>query len=473
MVIGIQGKAIDRKGQEVKAQLGRYPSYRESDLPWIGAIPAHWRVVRIKWLLREIDNRSTSGEEELLSMRQHQGLVCHASVSDKTLDPSDLIGFKRTRPRQVVMNRMRASIGMFAIAPVDGLVSPDYAVFEPISFDLPEYLLLLFKTPTMGTKFRIESKGLGDGTAGFLRLYSERFGAIAVALPPVEEQRQILAFIQAIEKRFARLIRNKRRLIALLTEQKQAIIQQAVTRGLDPDALMKPSGLDWLGDITAQWSVPRIKHLAALRSGESITAEQIDEVGDFPVYGGNGLRGYTRAFTHSGDFVLIGRQGALCGNINFAHGKFWASEHAVVAHPLVDYNLQWFGEVLRTMNLNQYSISAAQPGLAVERIRNLRLPVPPLEEQHAIVRAIGRDTASIDRTISSAQREINLVREYRNRLIADVVTGQLDVREAAGALPETEPDDSIDALSEAHIFGADFNPAADGGSLNDDEDVAD
>ena len=91
-------------------------------------------------------------------------------------------------------------------------------------------------------------------------------------------------------------------------------------------------------------------------------------MGDFPVYGGNGLRGYTTSFTHEGHYVLIGRQGALCGNINYAKGKFWASEHAVVASMIGKIDTYWLGELLRDMNLNQYSNAAAQPGLAVDRI---------------------------------------------------------------------------------------------------------
>lgn len=159
-------------------------------------------------------------------------------------------------------------------------------------------------------------------------------------------------------------------------------------------------------------------------------------MGDYPVYGGNGLRGYANHYTHDGYFVLIGRQGALCGNINYAHGKFWASEHAVVATPLTDLNTLWFGELLRVMNLNQYSISAAQPGLAVERIQNLRLPFLSLSEQDLIAKWIATETSDIDTALSKAQNQIDLLREYRTRLIADVVTGKLDVRAAAAGLPE-------------------------------------
>ncbi|MBL7066067.1 MAG: restriction endonuclease subunit S, partial [Anaerolineae bacterium] len=137
------------------------------------------------------------------------------------------------------------------------------------------------------------------------------------------------------------------------------------------------------------------------------------------------------AFTHEGDFVLIGRQGALCGNINYAHGKFWASEHAVVAHPLRRYSVFWFGELLRTMNLNQYSISAAQPGLAVDKIQNLRIPLPSFSEQRAIAAYLDRETAKIDAAVAEIETSITRLEEYRTALISAAVTGKIDVRTVA------------------------------------------
>jgi len=136
------------------------------------------------------------------------------------------------------------------------------------------------------------------------------------------------------------------------------------------------SGIEWIGDFPKHWKIHRIKDIVNLKSGDNIVSEQITVDDEFPVYGGNGLRGYYTSYTHEGDFVLIGRQGALCGNINYAHGKFWASEHAVVATPIKFTEIIWLGELLRIMNLNQYSNSAAQPGLSVEKIKNLYLSIP-------------------------------------------------------------------------------------------------
>ncbi|WP_237888519.1 restriction endonuclease subunit S [Dissulfurimicrobium hydrothermale] len=165
-----------------------------------------------------------------------------------------------------------------------------------------------------------------------------------------------------------------------------------------------------------------------MKAGENITNQSIEPSGDFPVYGGNGIRGYTSGFTHQGEFILIGRQGALCGNVHLVQGRFWASEHAVVVSPYGGHDLQWFAGLLQAMNLNQYSMAAAQPGLSVERVLNLWAPVPPAEEQRRIAEYAMFATSRIRSAIAAARREIELLREYRERLIADVVTGKVDAR---------------------------------------------
>jgi type I restriction enzyme S subunit len=169
-----------------------------------------------------------------------------------------------------------------------------------------------------------------------------------------------------------------------------------------------------------------LRWVARLQSGESITAERILPEGEYPVFGGGGLRGYTDAFTHDGEFPLIGRQGALCGNINIGCGRFWASEHSVVVSPTDGVNTRWLAETLRTMNLNQYSVSAAQPGLSVDVIRRLSVPVPPIEEQQAIASFLDRETAKIDALVDEQERLIALLKEKRQAVISHAVTNGLN-----------------------------------------------
>lgn len=188
----------------------------------------------------------------------------------------------------------------------------------------------------------------------------------------------------------------------------------------------KDSGVEWLGDVPEHWIIKRVKDLALLQSGTSIVSEQIEVEDSYPVYGGNGLRGYYSRYTNNGDHILIGRQGALCGNINYAQGKFWASEHAVVAYLNNRVVMKWYGEMLKVMNLNQYSLSAAQPGLAMDRIKRLLLPVPPFHEQKNIAHYLDTKTTQIDRKIDLLTQKGTKYGKLKQSLINETVTRGLD-----------------------------------------------
>jgi type I restriction enzyme, S subunit len=197
-------------------------------------------------------------------------------------------------------------------------------------------------------------------------------------------------------------------------------------RRFKPYPAYKDSGVEWLGEIPAHWEVKALKRLASLRAGAAITAETIEETGEFPVFGGNGIRGFTSSYTHEGDFPLIGRQGALCGCVNFASGRFWASEHAVVAVPQAEVHPYWLSYLLRAMSLNSYSESAAQPGLAVDTISALHVPAPGCYEERTIAAFLDRETARMDALVGKKERLIELLQEKRTALITRAVTKGLD-----------------------------------------------
>ena len=436
------------------AGLRSYPENKATAQAWLGAVPRHWSVVPNRALFSEVKDRNHP-DEEMLSVTITRGIVRQkallAASSKKDSSNLDKSAYKLVQPRDIAYNKMRAWQGAIGASALRGIISPAYVVMRLREDDnLPSYFHYLYRTPQFAKEAERWSYGI---TSDMWSLRPEHFKMIYTPEPPPAEQAAIVRFLDWANGRLERAIRAKRKVIALLNEQKQAIIHRAVTRGLDPSVPLKPSGIPWLGDIPQHWEVRRLKHLAWFQSGNGITSLQIEATGPYPVYGGNGLRGYTTRHTHDGHYALIGRQGALCGNINYAQGQFFASEHAVVATLHEGMSVLWFGELLRVMNLNQYSQSAAQPGLAVERIKNLYAPVPPVREQQTIVGSFERSTAPLITTISRLEREIELLREYRTRLVADVVTGKLDVREAAAKLPEKpddlEPLDDADALTEA------------------------
>ena len=190
---------------------------------------------------------------------------------------------------------------------------------------------------------------------------------------------------------------------------------------------MKETGLSWVPYIPDSWNVVRIKDIARLQSGEGITSDSIDSIGDFPVFGGNGLRGYTDSYTNEGDYVLIGRQGALCGNINYASGKFFASEHAVVVYPHDrKENTTWLGETLRAANLNRLSASAAQPGLAVSVLNFQFIPYPPKEVRKKIGNYLDEKLAKINKRLTVLEKQQDAYVRLKKSIIHHAVTRGLN-----------------------------------------------
>lgn len=189
---------------------------------------------------------------------------------------------------------------------------------------------------------------------------------------------------------------------------------------------MKKSHIDWCPVIPDHWEEKRIKDIAFLQSGNSITAMDFVEDGKYPVYGGNGLRGYTNTYTNEGDYVLIGRQGALCGNINYAHGKFYASEHAVVVYPKKEEITLWLGETLRTANLNRLSMTAAQPGLAVSTLNLQFIPFPPKDERIRIAKYLDKKLSEIDHQVSLLTSKRDAYLRLKKSIINHAVTHGLN-----------------------------------------------
>lgn len=316
-----------------------------------------------------------------------------------------------------------ASVGKCALVrslPKETTVNPQFLVFKNIeansaffTYVLQDYVQCFLDSEKNGSTIPTISQ--------------QTIGNFKIMLPPRSEQDAIVRYLDAATSKIDKAIAMQQKMIDLLNERKKIIIQNAVTKGLDENVEMKDSGVEWIGMIPKHWKIIRIKHLAKLQSGSNLTSNEISDTGSYPVYGGNGLRGFYGSYNCEGSYVLIGRQGALCGNINYAEDKFWATEHAVVCYPKKKYNTLWFGEVLRLMDLGQYSLASAQPGLAVERIKGLYMPYPSIEEQNKIALFLKQNIGKIDLYARHCQRQITLLQERKQIIINEVVTGKVKV----------------------------------------------
>lgn len=321
-------------------------------------------------------------------------------------------------PNDVVYGKLRPYLQKVWLADFEGNAVGDFFVFKNKQNCNAKYLFYLM----LSDGFTSECNGATLG-AKMPRVSSEFIQGLRFFLPPTKEQKAIADCLDKKTAQIDSIIRAREKKIQLLEELRTSIISKSVTKGIKKNVETKDSGIAWIGVIPKHWEVRKLKYIAFLKSGDTIPPSQFTDDG-YPVYGGNGFRGYTNKYNNEGKHILIGRQGALCGNINYADGKFYASEHAVVVYPHKNENLTWLGELLRISNLNQYSTSAAQPGLAVSNIVNISYPYPPEEERKEIAQYIEKNIDRIEKLIKRAKREIELFKEYRSSLITEVVTGK-------------------------------------------------
>ncbi|HGC4258561.1 TPA: restriction endonuclease subunit S, partial [Escherichia coli] len=400
-----------------------YPEYRDSGVEWIDAIPFHWEVLPTFSLCEASTKKNIDGaENNVLSLSYGKiiprdietnfGLLPESFNTYQIVENGDII--LRLTDLQNDKNSLRVGL-----VKQKGIITSAYLKLNSQGSMLSEYLYRLLHSYDTTKVFY----GMGGGLRQSMKF--EDFRRLPLLLPSKNEQGKIIDFLDHETAKIDNLIEKQQQLIELLKEKRQAVISHAVTKGLNPDVPMKDSGVEWLGEVPKHWHICKLKWFANLKSGDFITSNSIEPEGNYPVYGGNGLRGYYSHFTHNGEYVLIGRQGALCGNINYAIGKFWASEHAVVVTPNERAVTIWLGELLRIMNLNQYSVSAAQPGLAVERITDLYIPIPPYQEQINIGTYISKYISLDKKLIEHSTDNIELLKERRTALISAAVTGKI------------------------------------------------
>ncbi|MCT0218708.1 restriction endonuclease subunit S [Synechococcus sp. CS-1329] len=459
-----------------------YAEYKDSDLAWLGEIPAHWSEMRAKYFFREVDKRSESGKEVLMSVSHKTGVTPRKQNVTMFLAEST-IGYKICRPGDIAINTMWAFMGALGIARQEGIVSPSYGVYRSLRTGIlnSEYLDSLLRTDAYKTEYIRRSMGINSSR---LRLYPDQFLQIPLLCPPPEEQEAIARFLTWATNRLDRAIRAKRRIIALLNEQKQAIIHRAVTRGLDPSVPLKDSGIQWLGEIPEHWETVRLKSLVSrVTSGSrgwsnfaavsgvlfirigNLTRASLDLDFESSVrlqLPDHAIAEAARTRVQPEDILLsitafIGSVAVVPPGIEEAY----VSQHVACCRPRVGAaNSRWVGYVLLSNvgrahgQLSMYG--GTKQGLSLDDVKNYLVLLPPHNEQDGLVEWIGQSTATLSTGINNAKREITLLSEYRTRLIADVVTGKLDVRQAAAGLPEEiEPQDASEPGDEIEELGLD------------------
>lgn len=442
-----------------------YPHHQDTGHDWLGSMPSHWSLLRAKRLFREVDERSKTGKEELLSVSHITGVTPRRLKNVTMFMAESNVGHKVCRPGDLVINTLWAWMAALGVARHTGIVSPAYGVYRPTEGGgiLPAYADHLLRTPLYAAEYQRRSTGVNSSR---LRLYPEQFLRIPIMLPPLDEQAAIVRFLDWANGRLERAIRAKRKVIALLMEQKQSLTQRAVTRGLDASASLRPTGVPWLGEVPSHWEVRPLKAVSVIQSGVTLGKDYgAQQTQPFP---------YLRVANVQAGFVELSevktiripmpeaRRSMLeVGDVlmteggdpdKLGRGCVWSGQVSPCLHQNHVFAVRPDQQRLEPAFLSAYmgtsyarayfqSTAKQTTNLASTnktKIGRLQVPLPSVDEQHAILAAVAVETQPVNVAITRLEAEIRLLREYRIRLVVDVVTGKLDVREAAARLPEEE-----------------------------------
>lgn len=452
--------------------LKAYAEYQPAKCLWAHSLPVHWATTKLKHIVNE---RVEKGRPELplLAATQSHGVIRKDRFGLRTVTASkDLHLLKRAAIGDFVIS-LRSFQGGIESVRDEGILSPAYTVLS-CPLDFQPYLRYAFKCSGFVDALALSTTGIRQGQSiDYASLCRDE-----IPWPPLDEQRAIVRFLDYANRRIRKYIAAKRKLIALLEEQKRAIIQQAVTRGLDPNVRLKDSGVPWIGMVPEHWEIRSVRRMISfVTSGSRGWADYYADRGDIFIQSGNLGRSLelklqslqrvnlptttegSRTLVDAND-VLVCITGALTGNVAFVQSRLpepaYVNQHVALLRPdpravvprLLALAL-WCGFGKAQLKFSEYG--GTKQGLGLDDLKSVVLPLPPRAEQQEICRYVDHTMIEVNAALAVAAHELELVHELRACLISDVVTGKLDVREVAARLPdELEGDPSeVTPLAEA------------------------
>lgn len=403
-----------------------YATVKNSGIDWIGDIPESWDIRTLYQLVTQVKCKNSELQEKNLLSLSYGKIKRKDINAPEGLLPASFDGYNIIEAGDVVLrltdlqnDHTSLRVGL---STERGIITSAYTTLRPISIRNSKYIYYLLHAFDLKKGFY----GMGSGVRQGLN-YDE-VKELRVVLPSDTEQEAITTYLDDRCGMIDSIIEEVKAGLDEYKAWKASIIYEAVTKGLNPTVEMKDSGVQWIGPIPMHWHRLSLKYLCDMQSGKNLTAEEIVEIGEYPVYGGNGQRGFYNDYNRDGDYLIIGRQGALCGNVHRVSGKFWATEHAVVTSNTMLASLHFLYYLLIAMNLNQYASStAAQPGLAVNAILNVSTLCPPIVEQIGIAEHLEAICGKIDNLIGEKQALLFDLDTYKRSLIYETVTGKRKV----------------------------------------------
>lgn len=419
----------------------QYSEYKDSGVQWLGEIPSHWEVIKSKYLWMESFSTSMTGNEDLLSVSQYDGITPAKSDSRS----ESLKGYKIVAENDLVVNIMLAWMGGLGVSKYKGIVSPAYCIYKLKRQANPKFLHYLYKTPLYLAEFARRSSGVIPSR---WRMYTDDFGQILSLLPPLHEQDFIVGYLDKVTSKIDTAIAQQQKMIDLLNERKQIIINNAVTKGLDPNVKTKDSGVEWIGEIPEHWEVVPIKRYVSVKTGRtpSTSKEYYFENGNINWYTPGDLNSINlvdsdRQVTFRakkedacsvypiGTVYLVGIGGTI-GKVAYAEHEASCNQQINALLPQknkVCYKYLAYLLLSTKIQIIQNANFSTLPILNQERTGDLLMMLPPITEQSRIVDFIENSIKPIGDAILVTEKQISLLQERKQIIINDVVTGKVKI----------------------------------------------
>lgn len=404
--------------------IAEHLKYKQTGIEWIPQVPEHWRLWKVSRAFKTIGSGTTpeSGNSSFYEDGTinwintgdlNDGVLesCEKRITQKAFVEHSTLKIYTKGTLLIAM--YGATIGKVALMNIEGCTNQACCALSESEVLLNEFAFYWF----VCNKQNIVRLSYGGGQPN---ISQDVIKQLRIPTPPKEEQDEIVQHIKAQEDKINQFIQKKKRFIELLKEQRQSIITNAITKGVDVNVKLKQSGVEWLGDVPENWEVRRMQYLAKINNG--IDCEKQFE-GTYPVYGSGGIFGWTENYLYDKPSVLLGRKGTIDKPI-FVSEPFWTVDTAFYTEineelvtPIFFYHLCCL------IPFGFYGTKTALPSMTQTSLYGVKLPIPPLEEQKQIVSHIKTETATIDTAIAKAEREIELIKEYKEAMISEAVMG--------------------------------------------------
>ncbi len=398
--------------------------YKQTGDIFFPEIPDDWDMIRGRGCFKENKDKNAGLQQRRLLQFCYGNIIRKERQEIHQDEEETIKKYTIVKPGDIIINGLNLNYDFVTqrvgLATEDGAITSAYLSVRCRDIYSPDYAAYVLRMLDARKVFN------GMGTGIRMTLGYREFSRMNFPLPPKHEQDRIASYLDAKVSALDRLSELTWRQAGLLAEYRERLILDAVT-GADCQE-RRDVGLSWVKSIPAHWETIRLKYICTFKAGKNLTSADINpDKGAYQVYGGNGIRGYYGKHNVDGPCLVIGRQGALSGNVHRIKEKIWATDHAVITKTNPSLNIDYAYYMLTAMNLNRYAgDKAAQPGIAVSIIKDLRGILPPIDEQKRIADYLDDKTEKISRLNAILLRKTALLKEYRTRLIYDAVTGHIE-----------------------------------------------